>query len=170
QMATIRFGPPSSPCREASAAEQAEENEEKIKWDPDKLQQCPYDKNHQIRACRFPYHLIKCRKNHPKLARELKTCPYNARHLVHKHELAHHTETCENRMRVYTEDAASTDGNGKWEVPVSTWVNPIRTEDWDQETDDYAAPFVWGVNTQETRPTNNLGPSFRAPNTLPWLD
>uniref|UniRef100_A0A3B5B8D1 Gametocyte-specific factor 1-like n=1 Tax=Stegastes partitus TaxID=144197 RepID=A0A3B5B8D1_9TELE len=147
QMATIRFGPPSSPCREASAAEQAEENEEKIKWDPDKLQQCPYDKNHQIRACRFPYHLIKCRKNHPKLARELKTCPYNARHLVHKHELAHHTETCENRMRVYTED----------------------------ETDDYAAPFVWGVNTLPqlsplTRPTNNLGPSFRAPNTLPWLD
>ena len=30
--------------------------------DPEKLIQCPYDKNHQIRACRFPYHLIKCRK------------------------------------------------------------------------------------------------------------
>lgn len=30
--------------------------------DPEKLLQCPYDKNHQIRACRFPYHLIKCRK------------------------------------------------------------------------------------------------------------
>lgn len=30
--------------------------------DPDKLLQCPFDKNHQIRACRFPYHLIKCRK------------------------------------------------------------------------------------------------------------
>lgn len=30
--------------------------------DPDKLLQCPFDKNHQIRVCRFPYHLIKCRK------------------------------------------------------------------------------------------------------------
>lgn len=30
--------------------------------DPEKLMQCPYDKNHQIRACRFPYHLVKCRK------------------------------------------------------------------------------------------------------------
>ncbi|XP_051805835.1 gametocyte-specific factor 1 [Acanthochromis polyacanthus] len=152
------------------AAHQAEKDDG-VKWDPDKLVQCPYDKNHQIRACRFPYHLLKCRKNHPKLAKELKTCPYNARHLVHKHELAHHTETCENRVCVYTEEAGSTNGN--WHVPVSTWVNPIATEDWDKEADEFAAPFVWGVNTlldriQETRPTNNLGPSFRAPNTLPW--
>lgn len=29
---------------------------------PDKLLLCPYDANHKIRACRFPYHLIKCRK------------------------------------------------------------------------------------------------------------
>ncbi|XP_023148392.1 gametocyte-specific factor 1 [Amphiprion ocellaris] len=156
----------------AEAAQQAEESDGK-NWDPDKLMPCPYDKNHQIRACRFPYHLIKCKKNHPKLASELKTCPYNARHLVHKRELARHTETCENRMCVYTEDAGSTNGN--WHVPVSTWVNPIVIEDWDKEADEFAAPFVWGVNTlldqiQETRPPNNLGPSFRAPNTLPWSD
>lgn len=30
--------------------------------DPERLVQCPYDKHHQIRACRFPYHLVKCRK------------------------------------------------------------------------------------------------------------
>ncbi|CAM5117434.1 unnamed protein product, partial [Natator depressus] len=30
--------------------------------DPERLIQCPYDNDHQIRACRFPYHLIKCRK------------------------------------------------------------------------------------------------------------
>ncbi len=29
---------------------------------PDKLLLCPYDPHHLIRACRFPYHLIKCRK------------------------------------------------------------------------------------------------------------
>uniref|UniRef100_A0A8C2ZQT9 CHHC U11-48K-type domain-containing protein n=1 Tax=Cyclopterus lumpus TaxID=8103 RepID=A0A8C2ZQT9_CYCLU len=145
-MATIRFGTTSSPCNTA-AAERAHlvvETEEKGNCDPEKLLQCPFDKNHLIRSCRFPYHLIKCRKNHPKLASELKTCPFNARHLVHKHELAHHTETCEDR------------------ISVDTVV----------EADDDATPFVWGVNTVlnqklEARP-NNFGPTFRPPNALPW--
>nr|AAC63308.1 D7-like protein [Perca flavescens] len=147
--ATIRFGTTCAPCKTAAvqSAQLEEETDEKGNRDPEKLLQCPFDKNHQIRACRFPYHLIKCRKNHPKLAMELKTCPFNARHLVPKHELTYHTETCEDRISVDTED----------------------------EADDDAAPFVWGVNTvlnqkqpQETMPTNNLGPSFRMPNTLPW--
>lgn len=30
--------------------------------DPEKLLQCPFDKNHKIRSSRFPYHIIKCRK------------------------------------------------------------------------------------------------------------
>uniref|UniRef100_A0A8C9ZSD5 CHHC U11-48K-type domain-containing protein n=1 Tax=Sander lucioperca TaxID=283035 RepID=A0A8C9ZSD5_SANLU len=145
--ATIRFGTTCAPCKTApvQSPQLEEETDEKGNCDPEKLLQCPFDKNHQIRACRFPYHLIKCRKNHPKLAMELKTCPFNARHLVPKHELTYHTETCEDRISVDTED----------------------------EADDDAAPFVWGVNTvlnqkQEMRPTNNLGPSFRTPNTLPW--
>lgn len=36
--------------------------DDKGNLDPDRLLQCPFDKNHQIRSCRFPYHLIKCRK------------------------------------------------------------------------------------------------------------
>ncbi|XP_068454229.1 gametocyte-specific factor 1 [Clinocottus analis] len=171
---TIKFGNSCSPCN-ISAGERAEwiEETEKRNSDPEKLLQCPYDKNHLIRSCRFPYHLIKCRKNHPKLASELKTCPFNARHLVQKHELMHHTETCEDRISVDTEDERSTNGHCKWQVPVSTWENPDMSEDWDTEADDAAVPFVWGVNTAlnqkpETRPTNNLGPSFRTPNTLPW--
>ncbi|XP_078111798.1 gametocyte-specific factor 1 isoform X1 [Sander vitreus] len=175
--ATIRFGTTCAPCKTApvQSPQLEEETDEKGNCDPEKLLQCPFDKNHQIRACRFPYHLIKCRKNHPKLAMELKTCPFNARHLVPKHELTYHTETCEDRISVDTEDGGSTNGLSKWQVPVSTWVNQNMTEDWDKEADDDAAPFVWGVNTvlnqkqlQETRPTNNLGPSFRTPNTLPW--
>uniref|UniRef100_A0A3B4T999 CHHC U11-48K-type domain-containing protein n=1 Tax=Seriola dumerili TaxID=41447 RepID=A0A3B4T999_SERDU len=144
---TFRFGTTSGPCKTTAAerAHLAEETAEKGNCDPDKLLQCPFDKNHQIRACRFPYHLIKCRKNHPQLANELKTCPFNARHLVPKHELTRHTETCEDRISVDSED----------------------------EADDAPAPFVWGKNPSlnqqlEMRPTNNLGPSFRAPNTLPW--
>ncbi|CAK6963779.1 gametocyte-specific factor 1 [Scomber scombrus] len=170
---TISFGSSSGPCTTATAgrAQLPEEMDGKSNCDPDKLLQCPFDKNHQIRACRFPYHLIKCRKNHPKLASELKTCPYNARHLVPKHELAYHTETCEDRINVDPEHEGNT--NGFRQVPVSTWVNPDMTEDWDKEADDSAAPFVWGMNTiftqkSETRPTNNLSPSCRAPATLPW--
>ncbi|XP_047451436.1 gametocyte-specific factor 1 [Mugil cephalus] len=172
---TIRFGTTSGPCSKATTerSQRVDESDEKDACDPDKLLQCPFDKNHQIRACRFPYHLIKCRKNHPKLASELKTCPFNARHLIPKHELAYHTETCEDRVSVDTEDAGSTNGHCNWHVPVSTWVNPHTTEDWDKEADNDVAPFVWGVNTilnqrAETKPTNNLSPGFRAPNTLPW--
>nr|XP_046252449.1 gametocyte-specific factor 1 isoform X1 [Scatophagus argus] len=175
-MTTIfRFGATSGPNKTAGAekAQAVEETYEKGNCDPDKLVQCPFDKNHQIRACRFPYHLIKCRKNHPKLARELKTCPFNARHLVPKHELNRHTETCEDRKYVNTEDGGSMNGFCKWQLPVSTWANQNMTEDWDKEADDNAIPFVWGQSVgvkeiPESRPTNNLGPSFRMPNTLPW--
>nr|XP_029133757.1 gametocyte-specific factor 1-like isoform X2 [Labrus bergylta] len=170
---TITFGTTIDPCKTSSFGRAPEEPDEKGNCDPDKLLQCPFDKNHQIRACRFPYHLIKCRKNHPKLASELKTCPFNARHLVPKHELMYHTETCEDRISVDTEETGNTNGHCQWQVPVSTWVNPNMTEDWDEEADDNAAPFVWGVNRafdlkQETMPTNNLGLSLRTPKTLPW--
>ncbi|KAF3861096.1 hypothetical protein F7725_001351 [Dissostichus mawsoni] len=88
KMATsFRFGSTIDPCRTAAAERAVLLEDEEISGkeahlDPDTLLQCPFDKNHLIRVCRFPYHLIKCRKNHPKLASELKTCPYNARHLA----------------------------------------------------------------------------------------
>ncbi|KAG7519169.1 gametocyte-specific factor 1-like isoform X2 [Solea senegalensis] len=172
---TLTYGSSIGACRVASSerAQLAEEHDSKGNHDPERLIQCPFDKNHQIRSCRFPYHLIKCKKNHPELARELKTCPFNARHLVPKHELPHHTETCEDRVVVDSEDGGNSNGRNKWHVPVSTWVNPDMSEDWDKEADDNASAFVWGETKalhvrQETRLTDNLGPSFRAPNTLPW--
>uniref|UniRef100_A0A3B3H893 CHHC U11-48K-type domain-containing protein n=1 Tax=Oryzias latipes TaxID=8090 RepID=A0A3B3H893_ORYLA len=100
--------------------------------DPDEIVQCPFDKNHQIRHCRFPYHILKCRKNHPKLAEELKACPFNARHLIPKQELAHHVEICENRA-----DPTKSEGKDKncaWYVPVVARENSCKTEDWDMGT------------------------------------
>ncbi|XP_056155914.1 gametocyte-specific factor 1-like [Lampris incognitus] len=133
--------------------------------DPDRLLLCPFDKNHQIRACRIPYHLIKCRKNHQKLANKLKTCPFNACHLVPEHELAHHIVTCSNRRSISDEGCG---GNRlKWRVPISTWTSPCTEEDWDKETDvaAAAAPFVWGVSNalvqkMEANATNDLTPTF----------
>ncbi|XP_076874830.1 gametocyte-specific factor 1 [Brachyhypopomus gauderio] len=143
--------------------------------DPNKLLQCPYDKNHQIRACRFPFHLLKCRKNHPKLASELKTCPFNAKHLMPKHELSHHVENCEDKPRpVSAEEEPSKEMLRKFQVPVSTWRQPV-SEDWDKEVDDQADTFVWGVSTNklsQNKPVpstiNHLTPGLRAPQTLPW--
>ncbi|XP_042558237.1 gametocyte-specific factor 1-like [Dipodomys spectabilis] len=68
------------------------EKEESV--DPERLLQCPYDKNHKIRSCRFPYHLVKCKENHPDIAAKLATCPFNARHLVPRDQLTEHIATC----------------------------------------------------------------------------
>ncbi|XP_062314961.1 gametocyte-specific factor 1 [Osmerus eperlanus] len=173
-MTTIRFGSTCSPTK-TSAAETVPRWEEQADatdpCDPNKLLQCPYDKNHQIRACRFPYHLIKCSKNHPKLASELKTCPFNARHLMPKHELSHHIVNCVDRRSVNTEDLGNEVQN-KWQVPVSTWTNPNTDEDWDEEADDVTqTPFVWGVSTTFIRPEPGihcLKPGLRSPKVLPW--
>ncbi|MED6290319.1 hypothetical protein CHARACLAT_011898 [Characodon lateralis] len=138
-------------------------------WDPEKLLQCPFDKSHKIRSSRLPYHLIKCRKNHEKLARQLETCPFNARHLILKNELPHHIKTCEDRTSA---DDGSTQEPRAWQVPINTWVNPNTTEDWDKEVEECQTPFVWGLSSQLNQPSasrlSNVGPKFRAPNSLPW--
>ena len=65
--------------------------------DPEKLLQCPYDKNHQIRASSFPYHLIKCRKNHPDIANKLANCPFSAHYQVPQAEISHHISRCDDK-------------------------------------------------------------------------
>ncbi|ROL47909.1 Gametocyte-specific factor 1 [Anabarilius grahami] len=102
---------------------------------PDKLLLCPYDPHHLIRACRFPYHLIKCRKNHPELLGELWTCPFNARHLMRKHELSHHISTCVDRCSVNETYVARDKTDSKFQIPVGTWTAPVCDEDWDEEVD-----------------------------------
>ena len=51
--------------------------------DPGRLLPCPYDlkkKKNQICACRFPYHLIKYKKNNPDYLQNLAICPLSAYH------------------------------------------------------------------------------------------
>uniref|UniRef100_A0A673LHU9 CHHC U11-48K-type domain-containing protein n=1 Tax=Sinocyclocheilus rhinocerous TaxID=307959 RepID=A0A673LHU9_9TELE len=98
----------------------------------DKVLLCPYDPHHLILAYRFPYHLIKCRKNHPELVGELWTCPFNARHLMRKHELSHHIFTCVDRCSVSDTCVASDKTDSKFQIPVSTWTAPVCDEDWDE--------------------------------------
>nr|XP_032642574.1 gametocyte-specific factor 1-like isoform X3 [Chelonoidis abingdonii] len=118
--------------------------------DPEKLIQCPYDRYHQIRACRFPYHLIKCRKNHPDIAEQLATCPFNARHQVPRAEIRHHISSCDDKSCI------------EQDIELQEQSNSV---------------FVWGtfnsgINSPGSsvvmEPKNNLMPGMRAPRSLPY--
>ncbi|XP_053499859.1 gametocyte-specific factor 1 isoform X2 [Ictalurus furcatus] len=151
KMSTFRFGTSVGPARiVGNAQEVREEDEDKPvdDADPNVMMQCPYDPNHQIRACRFPFHVLKCTKNHPKLAKELKTCPFNAKHMVPRHELARHIERCEDKPSLTTEDDGNTKMDPKFHVPVKCMSLPCE-EDWEKEADDNVATFVWGVTNNQ---------------------
>ncbi|XP_043099189.1 gametocyte-specific factor 1 [Puntigrus tetrazona] len=142
---------------------------------PDKLLLCPYDPHHLIRACRFPYHLIKCRKNHPELIGELWTCPFNARHLMKKHELSHHISTCVDKCSVNVTCVASDKTDGKFQIPVSTWTAPVCDEDWDEEVDKHVTSvpsFVVDASKplrENPSTSSNVIAGLRAPRVLPWM-
>ncbi|KAL0273987.1 UNVERIFIED_CONTAM: hypothetical protein PYX00_006533 [Menopon gallinae] len=53
---------------------------------------CPFEKSHVIRRHRLPYHLQKCKKNHPDV--KLDACSYNFSHLISKTDLVEHLESC----------------------------------------------------------------------------
>ncbi|XP_077085670.1 gametocyte-specific factor 1 isoform X1 [Siphateles boraxobius] len=118
---------------------------------PDKLLLCPYDPHHLIRACRFPYHLIKCRKNHPELISELWTCPFNARHLMRKDELSDHILTCVDRCSVRETYMASVKTDSKFQIPVSTWTAPVCDEDWDEGWQDNLSLTLHHSNNKPQR-------------------
>ncbi|XP_039400092.1 netrin receptor DCC isoform X24 [Mauremys reevesii] len=147
--------------------------------DPEKLIQCPYDRYHQIRACRFPYHLIKCRKNHPDIAQQLATCPFNARHQVPRAEIRRHISSCDDKSCI-EQDIVSQSNNCHREMnTVSMWQPSPCDEDWDKELQEQSdSVFVWGtfnsgINNSPgssivMEPKNNLMPGMRAPRSLPY--
>uniref|UniRef100_A0A8D2LB23 Gametocyte specific factor 1 n=1 Tax=Varanus komodoensis TaxID=61221 RepID=A0A8D2LB23_VARKO len=140
--------------------------------DPEKLMQCPYDKSHQIRACRFPYHLVKCQKNHLDIVQQLVTCPFNARHQIPKEEISQHISSCDDK-RCIEQDIVSV---------LSSWQSPPCEEDWDKDLVEQSnSIFIWGtshcgVNSSGSNTAmsykSHLASGLRAPksmpNVLPW--
>lgn len=158
----------------SEAAQQADQTD--AKEDSEKLMPCPYDSSHQIRPSRFPYHIIKCRKNHPQLASELKMCPFNARHLFRLNDMPRHVATCPDRKSFCSDRSENAEEQRKWQVPVSNWIVPPAIEDWDAEANSPVVPFVWGrsLNSDSIRETSNLSnepdlsSSVRTPKVFPW--
>ncbi|NXI17219.1 GTSF1 factor, partial [Irena cyanogastra] len=66
--------------------------------EPDALVQCPYDRSHQVRVSRLPYHLVRCQQNNPQVSRTLATCPFNARHRVPRAHLRSHVTSCPDKL------------------------------------------------------------------------
>ncbi|XP_063808271.1 gametocyte-specific factor 1-like [Pseudophryne corroboree] len=145
--------------------------------DPDRLLQCPYDSNHQIRACRFPYHLIKCKKNHLDLVNQFVTCPFNARHMVPRGELSFHISRCDDKGCI-EQDIVDEKSMYKRDVSPSRWNSPPCNEDWDEDLQSERSTFVWGIPSYPVPsskfgtlmdPKNSLGSNLRAPKSLPYV-
>ncbi|XP_021239044.1 gametocyte-specific factor 1-like [Numida meleagris] len=125
---------------------QAAEPNAEPKMDPEALVQCPYDKAHQIRVSRLPYHLVKCQRNNPQVARSLEICPFNARHRMPRAELQRHMACCPDQRQLFDSRELSMCTNDRAKqpkVPVA-WQAPPCQEDWEAEVDELeeAAPFI----------------------------
>uniref|UniRef100_UPI00398EE4D6 gametocyte-specific factor 1-like n=1 Tax=Pristiophorus japonicus TaxID=55135 RepID=UPI00398EE4D6 len=143
---------------------------------PEDLLQCPYDKNHHIRACRFPYHLVKCRKNYPDKARNLESCPFNARHRIPKAEMKHHITNCVDKKTIEG-DFVSNAQRKPCEIPLSTWTCPPPEEDWEKDDDESSGTFIYGYSNLSRNcikassisayETNIITAGIRAPKSFP---
>uniref|UniRef100_A0A670KE80 CHHC U11-48K-type domain-containing protein n=1 Tax=Podarcis muralis TaxID=64176 RepID=A0A670KE80_PODMU len=117
---------------------------------PERFVQCPSNKNHQIRAYRLKYQLVKCRKNNQKVARELAMCPCNAHHQVPKRELELHIATCENKVSPEVLEVTASRGDPNNRIKeVTAWQCPPPEEDWDAD-ESPAPPFVFGTRGSPT--------------------
>uniref|UniRef100_UPI00358E384D gametocyte-specific factor 1-like n=1 Tax=Myxine glutinosa TaxID=7769 RepID=UPI00358E384D len=111
--------------------------------DPDEAFPCPYDKNHMVRAARFPYHLVKCRKNFPLIAREMGTCPFNARHVLPKPEMQHHIMDCPDKERIHQDIEYDLKSGAFPMSKIKDWETSSMSENWEDEMQDPRV-FVWG--------------------------
>ncbi|KAL5268942.1 hypothetical protein ACHWQZ_G002692 [Mnemiopsis leidyi] len=103
---------------------------------PDKelLIQCPYDPVHMISQMRFPYHLIKCRKNHN--GKEFSQCPFDAKHVIPKSKFQDHLQTCDKRAIIEPQLVLDNSRNLEHLLPESKadQIHAHLSNEWDLET------------------------------------
>lgn len=54
--------------------------------DPEEMVSCPYEIAHTCPRKRLAFHLVKCRKQHVELAKELRECIHNIQHKIPRPE------------------------------------------------------------------------------------
>ncbi|XP_053907458.1 gametocyte-specific factor 1 isoform X3 [Cuculus canorus] len=110
--------------------------------DPEDLVQCPYDKNHRVRVSRLPYHLVKCQRNNPGIARSLTTCPFNARHRVPQHQLRSHLASCPDQHLSSLPPEMGTSQSQRVQQPEAPVVpRGAQQEDWEAEVENLEDPL-----------------------------
>ncbi|KAE8748559.1 hypothetical protein FOCC_FOCC004735 [Frankliniella occidentalis] len=98
---------------------------------------CPYDKSHAVPKLRLQRHLMKCRKNHPKLAALFKSCPFNATHVIPEQELQMHFMFCSDRHLMEAKKYENTTVHGELGNPQ--FHLPVPVGDWEDEEDEQAS-------------------------------
>ncbi|XP_069765666.1 nck-associated protein 1-like isoform X2 [Narcine bancroftii] len=145
--------------------------------DEDGLLVCPYNQSHRIRASRFPYHLVKCRKNFPNKAQNLESCPFNARHRIPKAEMKHHITHCVDQKVIEDEFVINTHRRPSEEAS-SHWQCPTPEEDWETDEDGSSRTFIFGSTSQNrsylspsclsvNEVSNSIPSGVRAPSSFP---
>jgi hypothetical protein len=101
--------------------------------DREELIQCPYDPVHMISQMRFPYHLIKCRKNHN--GKEYAQCPFDAKHVILKTRFQDHLEKCDKRAIIEPQLVMDDTRNLELLIPESQAdkIQALLTNEWDLE-------------------------------------
>ncbi|XP_027636384.1 gametocyte-specific factor 1 [Falco peregrinus] len=121
--------------------------------EPQALVQCPYDRSHQVRVSRLPYHLVKCQRNNPQVARKLATCPFNASHRVPHGKLQRHIASCPDQRQPDLPHGMETHLSYRMKQPevLAAWQDPLSQEDWEAELEDLEdpSPFILNVRTND---------------------
>ncbi|XP_063039798.1 gametocyte-specific factor 1-like isoform X2 [Engraulis encrasicolus] len=178
-MSTFKYGTSCDPLRRTSIRDlnpHWEEGSVVDNEDPDRPVQCPFDKNHVIRACRFAYHIQKCEKNNPAMAAEMVICPFNAQHRMLKYEMDQHMRKCIDRQTEKSTDVGFREVLPKFKVPVNRFATSQSEEDWETEADDTVDPFIWDTSATlmpQNRPTpfcisQPVAPKPPSNGCLPW--
>ena len=111
------------------------------KWN-EKLHPCPYIPDHHIRAERFGYHLLKCRKALEKSptspyfskVKDLKICRWNQQHHIHHSKIVQHEQQCSDNLNAIKIHALENDKSKASNVTKN--ITPITTKQLENEKED----------------------------------
>ncbi|XP_058062253.1 gametocyte-specific factor 1 homolog [Anopheles bellator] len=101
--------------------------------------ECPYNRAHQITEERMQRHLIKCKKQYPKV--KMLLCPFNSTHYLEAAEYMAHLRLCRDRSLVETfRYVVEPSGNSGQSVQRAKAPSPTPLCPDEENWDDMAAP------------------------------